>query len=168
MTAASYTQPSVFAGIKEMEYFNFEEDFVEKNIRCIPMIVRYKMDTAGIKLQLAEWAQFSTDEKLELALKPCSSASEITSYYNHLAALVKKYTGYEARVLTPLQTAHLQQLDEIPDIVIEKAAAFNWNISRQQWLGLTVLQRFALLKLCRSEHENKNFPAAMKEFHLTD
>ena len=47
---------SVFKDMAGIEYFNFEEDFVEKNIRCIPMIVRFKMDKAGIKLKLAEWS----------------------------------------------------------------------------------------------------------------
>ncbi|HMO60590.1 MAG TPA: nitrate reductase associated protein [Ferruginibacter sp.] len=164
--STTHPKASVFEGIKNMEYFNFEEDFVEKNIRCIPMIVRFKMDTAGIKLQLAEWAKFSTSEKLELALKPCSSAAEIKQYFIFLTGLVKKYTGHEAKVLTALQTEHLQQLNEIPGIVAAKASSFNWSISREQWLSLTILQRFALLKLCRSEHENKNFPTAMKEFQL--
>jgi hypothetical protein len=40
------------------------------------------------------------------------------------------------------------------------------NISLTQWRGLTVLQRFALLKLTRPGHENKNFSKAMKEFGL--
>ncbi|WP_353849846.1 nitrate reductase associated protein, partial [Hydrotalea sp.] len=33
---------------KKIEYFQFEEDFVEENVRCIPMIVRFKMDAVGI------------------------------------------------------------------------------------------------------------------------
>ncbi|MHC5830222.1 MAG: nitrate reductase associated protein, partial [Nostoc sp.] len=31
---------------------------------------------------------------------------------------------------------------------------------------LTPLQRFALIKLSRAGHENKNFPTAIAEFHL--
>jgi hypothetical protein len=41
------------------------------------------------------------------------------------------------------------------------------SISLAQWKDLNVLQRFALLKLTRPGHENKNFPKAMKEFGLT-
>ena len=48
----------MFKKLKGIEYFDFEEDFVEKNIRCIPMIVRFKMDEAGIKLKLSEWSRF--------------------------------------------------------------------------------------------------------------
>ena len=59
-----------------IEYFDFEEDFVEKNIRCIPMIVRFKMDKAGIKLKLTEWSKFSVEERIELSKRPCDSEEE--------------------------------------------------------------------------------------------
>src|SRR5688572_30077237 len=38
---------SSFFGRKDIEYFAFEEDFMEENVRCIPMIVRFKMDKSG-------------------------------------------------------------------------------------------------------------------------
>ncbi|RYZ83151.1 MAG: hypothetical protein EOP04_20525, partial [Proteobacteria bacterium] len=60
-----------------MEYFKFEEDFMEENVRCIPMVVRFKMDLAGIKLKLGEWGRFGTAERIELALLPVTSAQEI-------------------------------------------------------------------------------------------
>ena len=64
---------SPFKTLQGIEYFNFEEDFVEENVRCIPMIVRFKMDKAGIKLKLAEWSKFKTEEKIELAVKNCNT-----------------------------------------------------------------------------------------------
>jgi hypothetical protein len=39
-------------------------------------------------------------------------------------------------------------------------------VTLQQWASLTPLQRFALIKLSRSSHEDKNFLPALKEFHL--
>jgi len=38
-------------------FFDFEADFV-LSLRCIPMIVRYKLDTYGVKLKLAHWNHF--------------------------------------------------------------------------------------------------------------
>lgn len=35
-----------------------------------------------------------------------------------------------------------------------------------QWAALLPLQRFALVKLARSRHENENFVPAMREFGL--
>ena len=45
-------------------FFEFEADFVD-SWRCIPMQVRYKLDTCGIKLKLAEWNQMNqTNRKI--------------------------------------------------------------------------------------------------------
>jgi hypothetical protein len=48
----------------------------------------------------------------------------------------------------------------------EQAQQAGSAIGLEQWRNLYLLQRFALLKLCRPGHENRNFPLAMKEFGL--
>jgi hypothetical protein len=40
------------------------------------------------------------------------------------------------------------------------------DLHTQQWSQLTPLQRFALMKLSRKGHENKNFYPALQEFGL--
>ena len=135
-----------------IEYFVFEEDFVEQNMRCIPMIVRFKMDNAGIKLKLSEWSKFNALQKKELALMPIETKDELNDYRNSLSSLIYKYTG---------NTPTLLELNPNPEW-----ATFNWIITTKQWSALTTLQRFALLKLCRQGHENRNFPKAMKEFGI--
>jgi hypothetical protein len=42
------------------------------------------------------------------------------------------------------------------------------NITLKQWQNLTPLQRFALLKLSHSSHENKNFLPALREFKILE
>ena len=54
----------------------------------------------------------------------------------------------------------------IPPSIQEKVKEIGTNITSHQWVGLTPLQRFALIKLSRSSHENKNFLPAMQEFNL--
>ena len=157
---------SPFKGLSSIEYFDFEEDFVEKNIRCIPMIVRFKMDKAGIKLKLAEWSRFSVEERIELAKKPCSNEEEAKQYNNFLVGLINRYTSKEATGLAIDQHPGWADLNKVPDLLQEKLKEFGWNISVEQWAGLTNLQRFALLKLCKEGHESKNFPKALKEFDL--
>jgi hypothetical protein len=158
-------QRSPFWELKEIEYFNFEDDFVKKNVRCIPMIVRIKMDAAGIKLKLSEWSSFSNKERIELAVMPFSK-DEIENYHNYLTGLIRKYTGDTATVLAINQNPEWNELNKVPSVLQEKAKEFDWEMSISQWKSLTDLQRFALLKLCRPGHENKNFPKAMKEFNL--
>jgi hypothetical protein len=158
---------SDFRKLAGIEYFDFEEDFVEENVRCIPMIVRFKMDAAGIKLKLSEWSRFKREERVELALKPCGNEVEAALYNSYLSGLIKKRTNAEANVLTVDKNPAWANLEEIPALLQEKANEFNWEITRKQWSELTNLQRFALTRLYRPGHENKNFPKAMKEFGLS-
>lgn len=147
-------------------YFQFEEDFVEDNVRCIPMIVRFKLDACGIKLKLAEWCKMNADERENLAIHPCDTADEILEYRTYLKELISTITGNEATGLPVLDNPAWAVMDEIPFPIQEKLSEFNWSISLQQWQSLKDLQRFALLKLSYPGHENKNFPKAMKEFDL--
>jgi len=150
----------------QKSFFDFEEDFVDKNVRCIPMIVRYKMDTAGIKLKLAEWSKFSVEERVELALKPAEAGEKAADYNLFLTGLIKKHTGHDPTALTTEKEPDWSNPEEVPATVTEKAREFNLEITTGQWRQLTNLQRFALLKLSRPGHENKNFPKAIKEFGL--
>src|SRR5437762_5349429 len=149
----SKAKSSEFKGMNGIEYFLFEEDFIEENVRCIPMIVRFKMDTAGIKLKLSEWSKFSIDERKELAIKPCAANEEVIVYSNYLKQLVKKHTGKEAIEMNVEKNPAWYNKNVVPTMLNEKAKEFNWKISAKQWESLTIIQRFALLKLCKPGHE---------------
>lgn len=150
----------------EKSYFDFEEDFVEDNVRCIPMIVRFKLDACGIKLKLAEWCRMNVDERQNLANYPCTDRNDINQYREYLKNLIHTRTGNEATELPIMENPAWARLEELPFPLIEKLNEFNWSLSVNQWQGLSDLQRFALLKLSYPSHENKNFPKAMWEFDL--
>jgi hypothetical protein len=149
-----------------IEYFRFEEDFIEENVRCIPMIVRFKMDAAGIKLKLAEWSKFNVDERTILAVKPCTSPRETIDYHDYLEGLVRKYTGVPATEMEIEKNPAWADSLLIPAPLLQRARELGIEISITQWQGLTHLQRFALLKLCRPGHESKNFIKALREFNI--
>lgn len=146
-------------------FFEFEADFVE-SLRCIPMQVRYKLDTSGIKLKLADWHQMSQAEREALIELPCTAETEIQSYRQHLEQLILKRTGIPAKQLPIEPDPAWMDSTNLPASVQEKAQELGLTITTQQWQSLTSLQRFALIKLSRSGHENKNFPRAMAEFNL--
>lgn len=150
----------------ESLHFQFEEDFMEDNIRCIPMIVRFKLDAVGIKLTLAEWSKFNAFERNNLTIRACSSNHEIESYRHYLCQLVNKYTGNQPTDLAIDSAPAWADFGQVHPSLQAKAEEHNWFISIAQWRSLNNLQRFALLKLYRPGHENKNFPKAMKEFNL--
>jgi hypothetical protein len=144
--------------------FQFEADFVE-SLRCIPMEVRYKLDTCGVKLKLEHWNQFTHDEKQALVDQPCEPGEGAIAYRDFLQRLVTAYTGNPAKELT-IDPHPPWDATTIPEQVQKKAEELNLILSPDQWASLQPLQRFALIKLSRPSHENRNFPAAMREFGL--
>jgi hypothetical protein len=150
-----------------MTFFNFEADFVD-SLRCIPMIVRLKLDTCGVKLKLAEWNHFTQAECQQLVDLPCEEAEEISDYRAYVSQLIFQHTGNTASLLSI--DPHPQWLNdrEIPPSITTKSAEEKVNITLPQWVSLTPLQRFALIKLTRSQHENNNFLPALIEFGLSN
>ncbi|MEB3312321.1 MAG: nitrate reductase associated protein [Snowella sp.] len=145
--------------------FKFEQDFTD-TLRCIPMLVRYKLDTCGIKLKLNHWNQLSREEKEALVQKPCSTPTEIEDYRQFLQALVTEKNSNPAEALDIAPNPPWLDTDQLPGSVQDKAAENGLMITVSQWRSLTNLQRFALIKLSRASHENHNFYPALQEFGL--
>lgn len=146
-------------------FFQFEADFVD-SLRCIPMQVRYKLDTCGIKLKLSDWNQMSMSMREALVELPCTTANEIQLYHEYLLNLILELTGKPATQILVEPSPAWLDTTTIPLEFQEKTQEIGVTMSLQKWESLTNLQRFALLKLCRSGHENKNFAKAMAEFNL--
>lgn len=157
MNSYSYVTP---------EYFRFEEDFVQDDIRCIPMIVRYKLDVCGIKLKLREWSLFDPSEREALALMECSTNTGITGYRDYLERLIWERTGQPATPLNPITDAPWSDGKDVPEIVRHRFREHDRHVTFDQWNNLRLLQRFALFKLSASSHEHKNFGSALTEFNL--
>jgi hypothetical protein len=147
------------------DFFQFEADFVD-SLRCIPMQVRFKLDTCGVKLKLPHWNHFSQAERQELVDLPCATDPEIAAYRARLRQLVQAQTGELPSDLAI--DAHPAWMDAttVPESVQTQAQSVGYVLTVEQWASLTPLQRFALIKLSRSQHENKNFLPALQEFHL--
>lgn len=148
-------------------FFAFEADFVQ-SLRCIPMQVRLKLDTCGIKLKLEEWNRFSQAEREMLVKMPCLTEVEILSYREKLQQLVIPYTGKKPSELPVEKDPAWRDETTIPESVQEKAKTLGVTMGLEQWQNLEPIQRFALIKLARSRHENSNFLPALKEFHVVD
>jgi hypothetical protein len=148
-----------------LQFFEFEAEFVD-SLRCIPMQVRYKLDTCGIKLKLQHWHSFSTLQRQSLIDLPCETADEIKIYRENLRSQVfQNLNTYPNDLPIDANPAWLQ-LESIPSCVLEQLQELEIAIALSQWQKLTPLQRFALIKLSRSDHENNNFLPALREFGL--
>jgi hypothetical protein len=147
-------------------FFQFENEFIEEDIRCIPMIVRFKLDACGIKLKLKEWCLLSAEERNLLVYLECKTAEERVAYKRMLQTLVLNKTGCEATNLKIESMPDWSKTETIFKKLEIKAEEFGLIISLEKWKRLSNLQRFALVKLSDQNHESKNLPMALTEFGL--
>ncbi|MEO1592860.1 MAG: nitrate reductase associated protein [Cyanobacteria bacterium J06632_22] len=145
-------------------FFDFEQDFVI-SLRCIPMTVRLKLDTCGVKLKLAHWHQFTPSERQSLVDLPCEDVATTVAYREHLQSLVVGHTGQPAKSLD-IDPQPPWQSTTVPPQVQTQAQTHQISVTDDQWQSLSHAQRFALIKLSRPSHENRNFVPAMAEFGL--
>lgn len=146
-------------------FFEFESDFVD-SLRCIPMSVRFKLDTCGVKLKLHQWNKFTEADRQQTVDKPCETEAEIRDYRNLLHQLVEQRTGETPSDLAIDQNPPWNDAATVPESVETKAKEVGVSIALSQWQSLTPIQRFVLIKLSRSAHENANFLPAAREFQL--
>ncbi|AFZ00322.1 nitrate reductase associated protein [Calothrix sp. PCC 6303] len=146
-------------------FFQFEADFVD-SLRCIPMYVRYKLDICGIKLKLVEWNQMNQSQRQNLIDLPTTTETEVDLYREYLQNLIFQKTGkFPSELPIDPRPAWINS-EEIPEYVGKKVTEIGLSLALTDWQNLTYIQRFALIKLSRSHHENENFPKAMAEFNL--
>jgi hypothetical protein len=152
--------------IDHARLFAFEEDFVA-SLRCIPMAVRLKLDRCGIKLSLRQWSRFTVEDRRELLGTPCALRAELEAYRDKLARLVALRTHEAIKPLPEPPAALWEVVGATPNVVLDYAHSLGVTPpSPRQWDELSELQRFALIKLTRDNHDNVNFLPAMREFGI--
>jgi hypothetical protein len=152
--------------MNDTQLFAFENDFVA-TLRCVPMAVRFKLDQCRIKLTLRQWSRFTHAERKQLLLIPCDTLAEVEHYRNVLIELIASRADGQVKAIEEVPQALWEQSVETPEAV--RAFARSMSVpapSDEEWGRLKPLQRFALLKLSRDNHDNVNFVPALLEFGL--
>jgi hypothetical protein len=150
---------------ENLSFFQFETDFVQ-DLRCIPMQVRMKLDTCGVKLKLTHWHQLTLEEREGLMATPCETGEEQQAYREGLRELIFAKTGNFPQDLDTDPHPAWMDATVIPTVVAQKAESVGVDLTLEQWAKLTLAQRFALIKLSRPSHENHNFVPALREFQI--
>lgn len=150
--------------MRETHLFRFEMDFAD-TLRCVPMVVRMKLDLCGVKLSLRQWSRFTMAQRSQLTKSPITSLNERAAYRALLVYLISTQTGEEPKFLPDVNSDIWEKSDAVPEVVLQAALSFGEPPpTLDQWSRLSSLQRFALIKLTRSGHDNLNFVPAMREF----
>lgn len=144
--------------------FAFEADF-SRDLRCIPMAVRRKLDLAGVKLKLVHWHGLCEQERRDLLAWP-DRAADLEALRRWLLQRSATLPEGPAKPLEPVCDAAWQQPDNIPAILVDSCRQLGLTLHSDGWSRLDELQRFALVKLSHPGHEHRNLPRALAEFAL--
>jgi len=153
--------PAVSSGPPAL--FAFEGDF-QTDLRCIPMLVRHRLDECGIKLSLKDWVKLGP--QFRAVVLESAGKAKLQKFEDEVENLVGRRTGAPPARCDIDPAPAWANVKKIPDEVTAKAAAEGVVITPAQWAALAPLQRFALYKLSRSSHKNENFGPACREFGL--
>ncbi|MGC4060780.1 MAG: nitrate reductase associated protein [Aquabacterium sp.] len=149
----------------DIQFFRFEADFVD-SLRCVPMIVRFRLDLCGIKLSLRAWNRFSVSTRARLATMRTTTPGEIDAYRDFLSAAILDVGEPVVPVAVDAQPAWMDTR-QLPVVVTRKLDEMRLTLNgAMSWAQLGPLQRFALVKLTRGGHENENFLPALREFGM--
>ena len=148
--------------------FAFERN-ASGSLRCIPMVVRFKLDRVGVKLTLQQWRQLKRAERARLVLQPCESSEEVLAYRARLMANLMARTAHPPELFSPDPSPDWSRLEVVADSVAAWCVGLGLSSPGAAcWARLSPLQRFTLTKLSRSGHKNENFLGAMVEFGLLE
>jgi hypothetical protein len=149
----------------DTQFFGFESDFVD-SMRCIPMAARLRLDRTGVKLKLNEWSKLDPDLRLALAQAPCGSPPERERWKADLLEVVARACGAAPALLPEPVEEIWEDAAKAPEQVRAQARSLGLEVKDEAWRALSPLQRFALVKLSRPGHENRNFRPALEEFGM--
>jgi hypothetical protein len=131
------------------------------------MCVRFKLDLAGVKLSLRQWSRFGREERAALLVLPCDLSDEVIAYRRRLINLIEARCDEPLKDLAAETAPSWENTGAVPAVLQLYAAAQGVAApTLNQWAGLSLLRRYALIKLTRERHENANFVPAMVEFGL--
>jgi hypothetical protein len=133
------------------------------------MAVRLKLDLCAIKLSLRQWSCFTPADRHALLHQTFVTPNDIDAFSEDLRALIDQRCDEPAKDLNEdIGAAAWGDAGRTPPIVADYAVSIGLAPPTDaQWASLSVLQRFALVKLTRDKHDNINFAPALAEFGLT-
>jgi hypothetical protein len=150
----------------DAQLFEFESDFVA-TLRCVPMAVRLKLDRCGLKITLRQWSRLHLGDREILLHRPCRAPDEISAYAWSVSEMVALRAHESVMPLAEDSDALREMSGLVPAAVVEFARLAGVKPPNESdWALLSELQRFALVKLSRKNHDNVNFVPAMLEFKL--
>jgi hypothetical protein len=150
-------------GTAMMRWFKFEDDSCT-SLDWVPMVVRRKLDRAGIKIGLKQWQVLGRGERLAVCHLPVELPDEREALRLFIAEAVRRAGGEEPRTLSEAQRALADPPHELPAQLAERSRAAGVKLDQASWERLDADERYALMKLGTGREPSHNLAAALTEF----
>lgn len=146
--------------------FVFEGD-VHQALDCVPLVVRRKLDVAGLKISLAGWQALTRAERLALCHLPVDGAEDLAVYQEVMRAFAER-AGAELKALPATETdAGAWAASAVPERVRTRAVELGCGAALEaRWAGLDEEARYALHKLADPKREPGKLAAALGELGI--
>ena len=142
--------------------FSHEAEYYPQLSR-VPLHVRMKLDTAGIKLSLRQWLDFSLEERNVLCHLPVEHREELEAFSGYLGFLCRKYDGKEAQAMPAESSRPWEDLGRLPERIAQKSQEQGPPVSLEEWRNWQPAERYALYKTAVSESEPEKFFAVLAD-----
>lgn len=146
-----------------MRRFKFEDE-VYTSLACVPMVVRRKLDRAGIKIGLQQWQALGRGERMAICHLPDELPDEREALSLFIAEALRRAKGEEPRRLSEGQRALADPPRELPAQLADRARAAGVKLDQATWEKLDADERYALMKLGNGDEPSHNLAAALTEF----
>ena len=146
------------------DFYPFESSEAS-SLLLIPLRVRYKLDSAGIRLRLSQWQTLTHDEKMQLLQMPVTTPQDRGAYKDALVRMVSRPGGAPLveEPMTGEEGWHITWA--WPEVVVMQCKVQELELPPiAHWQRLLEADRHALFVLARSNHSQTEFVAAMALF----
>jgi len=144
--------------------FAFEGD-IHASLACVPLVVRRKLDLAGLKISLAGWQTLPRHERLALCHLPADTGEDVAVY----AEVLRGCSARAGVPLSPLPGAPVSSGDWSAPAVIERVRARlgPGAIDEAAVARLGEEERYALYKLAEPRREPEKLVLLARELGLS-
>jgi len=143
--------------------FKFEDE-IYKTLTCVPMAVRRKLDSLGLKISLDQWQKLGRGERLAICHLPIESAEERDAIALFIDEVVRNRCGSAVKPLSEESRRAADPPASLPPILVTIAKAHGFELAQPVWDRLDEDERYALMKLGGGTETSHNFRAALLEF----
>lgn len=141
--------------------FRYEAEYYPSLSR-VPLHVRMKLDSTGLKISLQDWLACAEEERAALCHLPIESDEERRIFSAYVDFLCRKHRGRPAALGAQLDR-ELWGPREIPREVAQRSAACFNSVTMSEWQSWEPHQRYALYKTAVSKSQPEAFADILDE-----